>query len=194
MIKVLEGTTINLVPLDQSHVLELANVLANPEIWEFTWRQITSSDQVEALIHSALASKKDGTQIPFVMMDRASGKIMGTTRVMHPDFDHRNAEIGCSWISPEYWRTRVNTEAKSLMLHYCFEELDLIRVEFTIVANNLRSQRAIERIGAVKEGVLRNHRIKSDGSIHDNVVFSILDSEWPSVKENLHFLLNVKYA
>lgn len=194
VIKVLEGTTINLVPLDESHVLELANILANPEIWEFTWRQITSDEQVEALIHSALVSKKDGTEIPFVMIDRVSGKIIGTTRVIHPDFVHRNAEIGCTWISPNYWRTRVNTEAKSLILHYCFEELELIRVEFTVVANNQRSQQAVERIGAVKEGVLRKHRIKSDGSIQDNVVFSILDTEWPSVKENLHYLLNVKYA
>lgn len=193
-VKVLEGTTINLVPIDESHIVGLAKVLSNPEIWEFTWRQITSNVQVEELIHSALASKQNGTQIPFVIIDRASGEIIGTTRIMHPDFIHRNAEIGCTWISPEYWRTSVNTESKSLLLHYCFEALELIRVEFTIVANNLRSQKAIERIGAIKEGVLRKHRIKSDGSIHDNVVFSILDTEWPTVKENLHYLLNVKYA
>lgn len=193
-VKVLEGTTINLVPMDESHAVGLANVLANPEIWEFTWRKITSDEQVQQLISSALANKKDGTQIPFIIIEKDSGKIIGTTRIMHPDFVHRNAEIGCTWISPEYWRTRVNTEAKSLILHYCFEKLSLIRVEFTVVANNQRSQQAVERIGAVKEGVLRKHRIKSDGSIHDNVVFSILDSEWPAVKENLHYLLNVKYA
>lgn len=194
IIKGLEGTAINLVPLDESHVIELANVLANPEIWEFTWRQITSDEQVKTLIHSALASKKDGTQVPFVMIDRLSEKIVGTTRITNRDMVHRNAEIGCTWISPEYWRTSVNTESKSLLLQYCFEELGLIRVEFTVVASNLRSQKSLERIGAVKEGVLRKHKIKLDGSIEDNVVFSILDTEWPSVKENLHYLLNVKYA
>lgn len=191
---ILEGTTIKLVPMDESHVEGLARVLRNPNIWEFTWRKITSDEQVRDLITTAFASQTNGSQIPFVIIEQASGQIVGTTRIMHPDMVHRNAEIGCTWISPEYWRTSVNTEAKSLLLHYCFEELKLVRVEFTVVASNLRSQRAVERLGAVREGVLRQHRIRSDGSIHDNVVFSILDKEWPSVKENLHYLLNEKYS
>lgn len=191
---ILEGTTIKLVPMDESHVEGLARVLRNPNIWEFTWRKITSDEQVQDLITTAFANQTNGSQIPYVIIEQASGQIVGTTRIMHPDLVHRNAEIGCTWISPEYWRTSVNTEAKSLLLHYCFEELKLIRVEFTVVASNLRSQRAVERLGAVKEGILRQHRIRSDGSIHDNVVFSILDKEWPSVKENLHYLLNEKYS
>ncbi|AIQ35712.1 hypothetical protein R50345_14420 [Paenibacillus sp. FSL R5-0345] len=191
---ILEGTTIKLVPMDESHVEGLARVLRNPNIWEFTWRKITSDEQVRDLITTAFANQTNGSQIPFVIIEQASGQIVGTTRIMHPDMVHRNAEIGCTWISPEYWRTSVNTEAKSLLLHYCFEELKLVRVEFTVVASNLRSQRAVERLGAVREGVLRQHRIRSDGSIHDNVVFSILDKEWPSVKENLHYLLNEKYS
>ncbi|OMD42178.1 GNAT family N-acetyltransferase [Paenibacillus odorifer] len=191
---ILEGTTIKLVPMDESHVEGLARVLRNPNIWEFTWRKITSDEQVRDLITTAFANQTNGSQFPFVIIEQASGQIVGTTRIMHPDMVHRNAEIGCTWISPEYWRTSVNTEAKSLLLHYCFEELKLVRVEFTVVASNLRSQRAVERLGAVREGVLRQHRIRSDGSIHDNVVFSILDKEWPSVKENLHYLLNEKYS
>ncbi|MEK5254573.1 GNAT family N-acetyltransferase [Paenibacillus sp. FSL F4-0125] len=191
---ILEGTTIKLVPMDESHVEGLARVLRNPNIWEFTWRKITSDEQVQDLITTAFANQTNGSQFPFVIIEQASGQIVGTTRIMHPDMVHRNAEIGCTWISPEYWRTSVNTEAKSLLLHYCFEELKLVRVEFTVVASNLRSQRAVERLGAVREGVLRQHRIRSDGSIHDNVVFSILDKEWPSVKENLHYLLNEKYS
>lgn len=190
---ILEGTTIQLVPMDESHVEELAKVLRNPNIWEFTWRKITSDEQVQDLITTAFTNQKNGSQIPFVIIEKASGQIVGTTRIMHPDLVHRNAEIGCTWISPDYWRTSVNTEAKSLLLHYCFEELKLIRVEFTVVKTNLRSQRAVERLGAVKEGVLRQHRIRSDDSIHDNVVFSILDNEWAAVKENLNYLLNVKY-
>jgi RimJ/RimL family protein N-acetyltransferase len=191
---ILEGTTIKLVPMDESHVEGLARVLRNPNIWEFTWRKITSDEQVQDLIATGFANQKNGSQIPYVIIEQASGQVVGTTRIMHPDLIHRNAEIGCTWISPEYWRTSVNTEAKSLLLHYCFEELRLIRVEFTVVKTNLRSQRAVERLGAVREGVLRQHRIRSDGSIHDNVVFSILDKEWPSVKENLHYLLNEKYS
>lgn len=191
---ILEGNTVKLVPMDDSHVEGLARVLRNPNIWEFTWRKITSDEQVRELITTAFANQNNESQIPFVIIEKATGQIVGTTRIMHPDLVHRNAEIGCTWISPEYWRTSVNTEAKSLLLHYCFEELKLIRVEFTVVKTNLRSQRAVERLGAVKEGVLRQHRIRSDGSIHDNVVFSILDNEWPSVKENLHYLLNEKYS
>ncbi|MEK3747415.1 GNAT family N-acetyltransferase [Paenibacillus sp. FSL E2-8871] len=191
---ILEGNTVKLVPMDESHVEGLASVLRNPNIWEFTWRKITSDEQVQDLITNAFANQNNESQIPFVILEKATGQIVGTTRIMHPDLVHRNAEIGCTWISPEYWRTSVNTEAKSLLLHYCFEELKLIRVEFTVVKTNLRSQRAVERLGAVKEGVLRQHRIRSDGSIHDNVVFSILDKEWPSVKENLHYLLNEKYS
>ncbi|WP_449603209.1 GNAT family N-acetyltransferase [Paenibacillus sp. Marseille-Q9583] len=191
---ILEGATIKLVPMDESHVEGLARVLRNPNIWEFTWRKITSDEQVQDLITTAFANQNNESQIPFVIIEKATGQIVGTTRIMHPDLVHRNAEIGCTWISPEYWRTSVNTEAKSLLLHYCFEELKLIRVEFTVVKTNLRSQRAVERLGAVKEGILRQHRIRSDGSIHDNVVFSILDNEWPSVKENLHYLLNEKYS
>ncbi|MFD5017423.1 GNAT family N-acetyltransferase [Paenibacillus sp. NPDC058367] len=190
----MEGNTVKLVPMDDSHVEGLARVLRNPNIWEFTWRKITSDEQVQDLITTAFANQNNESQIPFVIIEKATGQIVGTTRIMHPDLVHRNAEIGCTWISPEYWRTSVNTEAKSLLLHYCFEELKLIRVEFTVVKTNLRSQRAVERLGAVKEGVLRQHRIRSDGSIHDNVVFSILDNEWPSVKENLHYLLNEKYS
>ncbi|WP_339803626.1 GNAT family N-acetyltransferase [Paenibacillus sp. FSL R5-0744] len=191
---ILEGSTVKLIPMDDSHVEGLARVLRNPNIWEFTWRKITSDEQVQDLITTAFANQNNESQIPFVIIEKATGQIVGTTRIMHPDLVHRNAEIGCTWISPEYWRTSVNTEAKSLLLHYCFEELKLIRVEFTVVKTNLRSQRAVERLGAVKEGVLRQHRIRSDGSIHDNVVFSILDNEWPSVKENLHYLLNEKYS
>ncbi|WP_307545550.1 GNAT family N-acetyltransferase [Paenibacillus sp. V4I5] len=103
-------------------------------------------------------------------------------------------EIGWTWLSPDFWRTSVNTECKYLLLKYCFEELKVIRVQFSVSGQNLRSQRAVERIGAKKEGVFRNHRIKSDGSIHDNVFYSIIDSEWPNVKENLHYLLANKYS
>lgn len=191
--RLLEGSIIRLVPLQEEHKPELVKVLNNPLIWEFTWRRISTEEQVGQLIDAALGNKAKGTDIPYVIIERASGKIAGTTRVMHLDRTHRNAEIGCTWISPDYWRTAVNTEAKSLLLQYCFGELGLIRVNFSIVRNNLRSQRAVERIGAVREGVLRKQRITSDGVVLDNVMYSIIDDEWPAVQANLHYLLNVKY-
>lgn len=189
----LEGKLIKLVPMEAKHKAELMEVLNNPQIWEFTWRKITSAEQLEQLIDSALSNKDKGEDLPYVILDKASGRIAGTSRIMHLDLTHRNAEIGCTWIAPEFWRTAVNTESKTLLLHHCFEELGLIRVHFTVVGDNFRSQRAVERIGAVKEGILRKHRITSGGAILDNVVYSIIDEDWPVVKANLHYLLDVKY-
>jgi RimJ/RimL family protein N-acetyltransferase len=189
----LEGNTIKLVSMQEAHKPELVKLLNNPLIWEYTWRRIRTEEQVEQLMDAALENKAKGTDIPFVMIEQASGRIAGTTRVMHLDRTHRNAEIGCTWISPDHWRTAVNTESKLLLLKYCFEELGLIRVNFSIISNNLRSQRAVERIGAVREGILRKQRMTSDGEVRDNVLYSIIDDEWPAVKDNLQYLLNVKY-
>jgi RimJ/RimL family protein N-acetyltransferase len=189
----LEGSVIKLVPMKEEHKQDLAKVLNNPLIWEYTWRKITTAEQVEQLIEAALVNRERGSDIPFVIIEQSTGKIAGTTRIMHLDRTHRNAEVGCTWISPDYWRTAVNTESKALLLRYCFEELGLVRVNFSIISNNLRSQRAIERVGAVREGLLRNHRITSDGAVLDNALYSIIDSEWPAVKANLQYLLNEKY-
>lgn len=156
----LTGRIIRLVPMKEEHKPELVKVLNNPQIWEYTWRKVTTDEQVEQLIDTALGNKAAGADIPFVIIEQSSGKIAGTTRIMHRDLTHRHAEIGCTWIAPDYWRTAVNTEAKSLLLQYCFGDLGLIRVEFVIISENLRSQRAIERVGAVREGILRKHRIQ----------------------------------
>lgn len=142
----------------------------------------------------ALDNKNNGSQVPFTIVDQSSGAIIGTTRVGDIDMTNRNVEIGWTWLSPDYWRTGVNTECKYLLLRHCFEELKLIRVQFSVSGQNIRSQRAVERIGARKEGVFRKHRIKPDGSIHDNLFYSIVDDEWPDVKENLLFLLSKEYT
>jgi RimJ/RimL family protein N-acetyltransferase len=191
---ILEGQTIHLVPMEDSHKTELSNVLMSPEIWEFTWRTITTSEEIDHLLTNVLENKSKGSQIPFTIVERASGKIIGTTRIGDIDLNNRNVEIGWTWLSPDFWRTSVNTECKYLLLRYCFEDLKVIRVQFSISGQNLRSQRAVERIGAKKEGVFRKHRIKPDGSIHDNIFYSIIDTEWPNVKENLHYLLARKYS
>ncbi|WP_339314104.1 GNAT family protein [Paenibacillus sp. FSL M7-0896] len=189
----LAGGVIRLVPLAEEHKLELKNLLHNPLIWEYTWRQVSSEEEAGQLVDTALENQAAGKDIPYVMIEQPSGRIVGTTRLMHLDRTHRNAEIGCTWISPEYWRTAVNTESKLLLLQYAFEVLGLIRVDFSIVSHNLRSQRAIERIGAVREGILRKHRITAQGAVMDNVLYSIIDEEWPAVKKNLQYLLNEKY-
>ncbi|WP_379152649.1 GNAT family N-acetyltransferase [Paenibacillus sp. sgz5001063] len=193
-IRELSGTSIRMVPMESAHKADLIAIMSHPQIWEYTWRKITSDAQAESLIDTALANQAKGTELPFVMIEQSTGRVAGTSRIMHIDHNHRNAEIGCTWIAPQFWRTAVNTESKSLLLQYCFESLGLIRVNFTIAGDNLRSQKAIERIGAVKEGVLRKHRITMEGPIVNSMLYSIIDDEWPAVQANLHYLLHVKYA
>lgn len=191
---ILTGSSIVLVPLEESHREELRKALHHPEIWEYTWRKISSEKDLDEIISLALEQKKQGTHIPFTILEKVSGKVIGTTRIGDIDVTNRNAEIGWTWLSPAYWRTRVNTECKYLLLQYCFEQAEAIRVQFSVSGHNERSQKALERIGAKKEGVFRKHRIKSDGSVHDNVFYSILDTEWSEVSEKLKHLLERKYV
>ncbi|MEN1986338.1 GNAT family N-acetyltransferase [Paenibacillus hubeiensis] len=191
---VLEGNIVTLVPMEDSHKAELIRVLMSPNVWEYTWRTMNTTEELDQVLTDALANKNKGTQLPFTIFDQASGEIIGTTRIGELDMINRNAEIGWTWLSPDYWRTGVNTECKFLLLQHCFEELNLIRVQFSVSGQNIRSQRSIERIGAVKEGVFRKHRVKADGSIHDNVFYSIIDTDWVDVKEKLLFLLSKKYS
>lgn len=190
---ILTGPSVVLVPLEERHREELRHALNHPEIWEYTWRKISSIDDIDEVLNLALEQRRKGTHIPFVIVDKETEKVMGTTRIGDIDVSNRNAEIGWTWLTPAYWRTRVNTECKYLLLQYCFEEAKAIRVQFSVSGRNERSQRALERIGAKREGVFRKHRIKADGSIHDNVFYSILDTEWTEVKANLHDLLERTY-
>lgn len=190
----LEGRAIDLVPLEASHKAELSRLLNDEAIWEFTWRKISSLEQAEGLVEEALRAKENGSQLPFAVIDKQTGRIVGTTRLAGIDLQHRNAEIGYSWLTPRVWRTAVNTECKQLLLAFCFEKLNLLRVQFSISHLNIRSQRAAERIGAVPEGRLRRARTKPDGSVHDVLLYGIVDTEWPAVRERLDGLMNKSYV
>ncbi|RJE90422.1 N-acetyltransferase [Paenibacillus sp. 1011MAR3C5] len=181
----LMGQTIDLVLLELEHKEELAAVLHDDAIWAFTWRKITTLEQAQALVDEALRERSGGSQLPFAVIEKSTGLIVGTTRIAAISQGHRHAEIGYSWLSPRVWRTSVNTECKRLLLGYCFEHLHMLRVQFSISHYNVRSQRAVERLGAVQEGVLRKARIKPDGTVHDVMLYSILASEWEVVKERL---------
>lgn len=189
----LEGNVIRLIPLEMEHKDELYEALKSPEVWKYTWREVKTPEDIEDILTAAVQNQKAGVQIPFVMKEKATGKVIGTTRIGDIDTANRNVEIGWTWLSPAYWRTGVNTECKFLLLQYCFEELKAIRVQFSVSGKNERSQKAVERIGAVKEGTFRKHRIKNDGTVHDNVFYSIIDSEWAGVKQHLLELLQKKY-
>ncbi|SEN88878.1 Protein N-acetyltransferase, RimJ/RimL family [Paenisporosarcina quisquiliarum] len=190
---ILEGTTITLVPLEMKYKEQVYEALKNPDVWKYTWREVKTFDDIEQILLIAVQNKDDGKQLPFMVKDKLSGEIIGTTRIGDIDTANRNVEIGWTWLTPSAWRTKVNTECKFLILQYCFEELKVLRVQFSISGQNIRSQKAVERIGAVKEGIFRKHRIKADGTIHDNIFYSIVDTEWIDVKRKLINLLEKKY-
>ncbi|MEY2195637.1 GNAT family N-acetyltransferase [Neobacillus sp. BF23-41] len=190
----LEGNSISLIPLEVKHKEQLFEALKSPEVWKYSWRKVTTVDDIEQILMIAVNNKKDGKHIPFIVKDKLKGQVLGTTQICGIDKVNRNVEIGWTWLSPKVWRTKVNTECKFLLLKYCFEELKVNRVQFSVSGENLRSQKAVERIGATKEGTFRKHRVKEDGTIQDNIFYSIIDDEWESVKERLIYLLEKAYC
>lgn len=184
------GQRAKLIPLEVSHTKGLFEAGRNPEIWQYMLMKIESLDDMKRLVEEALFAKAKGLEFPFVIIDRKTDRIVGSTRFLEISSQNRNLEIGWTWLSSDVWRTRINTECKYLLLRHCFEMLSSIRVQLKTDARNVRSQRAIERIGAVKEGVLRCHRILPDGFIRDSVYYSIISEEWPMVKKRLEGLLD----
>ena len=181
----LDGNTVKLLPMETSHLDGLWEAGHNQSIWEFTSSKIRNKAEMNKVIEFAIAEREKGTQIPFVVLDKVTGKIAGSTRFLDLSEAHKSLEIGWTWYSPDYWRTRVNTETKLLMLQHAFEKIGVNRVQFCTDSRNVRSQAAIARLGAEREGVLRKHRIIADGYVRDTVIFSILKEEWPRIKTGL---------
>lgn len=181
----LEGATVILAPMRAEMLDELWEAANSKQIWEFTSSKIYSKEDMKVTIAKALAENKKGVQVPFVVIDKANGKVIGSTRYLDVANAQKTLEIGWTWYHPDYWRTRVNTETKFLLLKYAFENLKFNRVQFCTDLRNVRSQNAIERIGAQKEGILRKHKIIEDSYVRDTVVFSIISDEWLDVKASL---------
>ncbi len=181
----LTGSIVSLVPIEESHRAELCRILSDPRIWEYTWLNYTSSKELEDTFDQMLIHQANQTRLPFAIVHRQSGTVVGTTSLGDIDTYNRGIEIGWTFLTPDYWRTGVNTECKYLLLRYAFEQMGVMRVQLSVSGYNLRSQRAVERLGAVKEGVFRKHRAQPGGPMHDNIFYSILDTEWPTVKEQL---------
>ncbi len=150
---------------------------------------VTGAEPMRAWVHMLLELQQQGTDLPFAVILQADGRAIGATRYMEIRPKHRALEIGGTWYAPAYQRTAVNTECKYLLLKHAFEDLGCVRVQFKTDARNLRSQKAIERIGAVREGLLRQHVITPSGYIRDSVYYSIIDREWPVIKKHLEELL-----
>ena len=181
----LEGAHVRLEPLTPAHHAALCEVGLDPELWRWIPYRATTADEMRAYVKSALDAQASGTALPFATVERAAGRVVGSTRYMNIDVPNRRVEIGATWIAKPWQRTAINTEAKYLMLLHAFETLGCIRVELKTDALNEKSRNAILRIGAKEEGILRQHMVTSTGRLRDTVYFSILDSEWPQVKAAL---------
>jgi len=181
----LEGAAIRLTPLKVEHFEELCAIGLEPSLWRWTTIEVRSRADMESYVRSALDAQSGGTALPFVIVDRVTGRLVGTTRFHSIVPEHKRLEIGFTWIALPRQRSGVNTEAKYLMLRHTFEAMKFIRVEFRADADNEQSRRALVRIGASEEGVLRSYRISAHRGIRDLAVYSIIDSEWPQVRATL---------
>ena len=181
----LQGQVVRLEPLRAEHEPALWSVAQDPEIWQYMSRLVQSRDDLQAWLADALQLGSAGTQVPFAIVELASGQAIGSTRYFNIMPADRNLEIGHTWLGKQYWRTMVNTECKYLLLRHAFETLGCARVQLKTDRLNVRSQAAIKRLGAVEEGTLRKHMWVQGRRFRDTVMFSIVDDEWPAVRERL---------
>jgi RimJ/RimL family protein N-acetyltransferase len=183
----LAGRHVRLEPVTPAHAPELFAALSiDPSIWQWLPRAApVSAAEMEALILENLEAQGRGSAVAFVQVEAATGRPVGGTTYMNISRRDRGLEIGATWLGKPWQRTGINTEAKYLLLRHAFEALGAARVQLKTDARNLQSQTAIERIGAVREGVLRKHMLVRDGFLRDTVMYSIIAEEWPAVKPRL---------
>jgi len=186
----LEGVAARVEPLGPEHAADLYAAGQDPAIWRFMPTNPSDSlGSISAWIANALKERAAKSQLPFAILDQATGRAVGSTRYLNITPHDRGIEIGWTWLAPAAQRTAVNTECKYLLLRHAFERLGAIRVQLKTDARNAISQRAIERLGAVREGVLRKHMIVQGGHQRDTVMYSILDDEWPAAQARLEAYL-----
>jgi RimJ/RimL family protein N-acetyltransferase len=186
------GDRVELRALKPEHVTGLFEAGKYPKIWTYMAPPalpINDVGDMARFAKEAIAQRRLKAEWPFVIIFRATDQIVGSTRYIDIATKHKGVEIGWTWLTPSVWRTSVNTECKYLLLRHAFETAGAIRVQLKTDSRNLQSQAAIERIGAVKEGILRRHRIMPDGHLRDSVYYSIIAEEWPAVKARLEGLL-----
>ena len=188
-----QGRLVQLELLSAKHIDDLTEAVKDGELWNLWYTSAPEPKNVKNYIEAALSEFKNDTSLPFVIIRKEDNKVIGTTRFMNADSKNKRLEIGTTWYSKSVQRTGVNTECKYLLLKYAFEDLKCIAVEFRTHSHNNQSRTAIERLGAKQDGILRNHRIDNSGCLRDTVVFSILNSEWNTVKKSLEFKMNKKY-
>lgn len=185
----LEGERILLIPLELEHAESLFLCSQSTLIWENLLTKIQNSHEMKIFVRTAILARENGEEFPYAVFDKTLNRMVGMTRYLRVSSANKNLNIGWTWYSPEVWRTAVNTECKYLLLKYAFEEWDAVRVEIITTTTHSRSQKAIERLRAVKEGILRE---KYNGL--DYVVYSVIDEDWYDVKNRLESFLKRPFA
>ncbi|WP_311735096.1 MULTISPECIES: GNAT family protein [unclassified Janthinobacterium] len=185
----LTGNTVALIPMSLEHGPQLLQAAADGELWNMTVTVVPGPGTMDRYIATALEGQRAGTVMPFVIVQLATGTIVGSTRFWKIDRINRKMEIGHTWLSASVQRSSVNTEAKLLLLTYAFEVMHAVRVQFTTDELNQKSRAAILRLGAVQEGIVRHERIMPDGRKRNSVRFSMIDTEWEAVKAGLELRL-----
>jgi RimJ/RimL family protein N-acetyltransferase len=186
----IKGRYATLEPLAREHEAAVAAAAADGELWRLWYTGVPAPEGTAAWIEAALAMRESLGAMPFVIRANATGEVVGSTRYFNVEAGHRRLEIGHTWHARRAQRTAINTECKLLLLGHAFDILECIAVEFRTSFFNFASRRAIERLGAKQDGILRNHQILPDGTLRDTVVFSIIEGEWPAVQRHLTFELD----
>jgi N-acetyltransferase len=189
----LAGEHVSLLPLDMQYLEGLQHAVKDGELWKLWYTFVPTPEEMEAWIKKAVQEKNDGVSLPFVIKRKSDNLIVGSTRYMNIEKEVRRLEIGTTWYAKSVQRSPLNTECKLLLLQHAFENLKCVAVEFRTHRFNEQSRKAIMRLGAQQDGILRSHRISSNGTIRDTVVYSITANEWENVKSHLNFLLHEKY-
>lgn len=187
------GETVRLVQLDHSHQKDLTEAVKDGKLWELYFTSAPHPTEVTGYIQKAIDEYHSGSSYPFVIIRKSDNSVVGTTRFMNIDSASKRLEIGTTWYSKSVQRTRVNTESKFLLLQYAFETLNCVAIEFRTHHENFKSQKAIERLGAKKDGILRHHKYDKNGNLRDTYVYSITQPEWLDVKDSLLQKLNKTY-
>jgi N-acetyltransferase len=185
----LSGSSVRLELLDHRHHDDLIEAVRDGELWRLWYTTVPSPEKMGADIDRRLSLQAAGSMLPFAVIDLGSGKAVGMTTYMNADAIHKRVEIGATWYRRSVQRTDVNTQCKLLLLTHAFERLGCIAVEFRTHFFNHASRRSIERLGAKLDGILRSHQRATDGTLRDTCVYSIVASEWPTVKSHLNFQL-----
>lgn len=189
---ILEGTAIELVPLEKEHFEELYIAAADKELWELLPADCSDRTVFHKTYEFALSERETGNQYPFVIRHKETQKLIGSTRFFEIYPADKKLEIGWTWITKEFWGTSINPECKLLLLTFCFEILKTNRVQLRTKDNNFRSRKAIEKIGGVFEGILRKDKVSSDGTTRNAAYYSIIDDEWNDAKLKIERLIHEK--